>query len=68
MRTEDESLSLSSSVLKAKLPYWKRSLRRAWLYRNSSRLYYYYSAMRRHHKNTYPEVHSCKRDLPEHSA
>lgn len=36
MRTADWSLFLSSSVLRAKIPYQKRRLRRAWLCRYSS--------------------------------
>lgn len=37
MRTADESLFLSSSVFKAKVPYWKRRLQKHWFCRYSSR-------------------------------
>lgn len=37
MRIADESLFLSSSVFKAKVPYWKRRLQKDWFSRYSSR-------------------------------
>lgn len=49
MTIADESLILSSSVFKAKVPYWKRRLQKDWFCRYSSRRQYYYSAMERYH-------------------